>query len=220
MDLAEYRRRYEDQDDAAPGWDAIDSRVEPVYPGQEPKHWGTALKHMLGGPDPLDGISAYECSDGGIDHLHFITYGYTSLYYDDEAVGGDYSRFGFEMTFRLASKLPPTADPIWVCSLLQNIARYVFESKTWFEPYQWIPANGPICVDFDTDLVGLAFLNDPALEAIDSPHGRVEFIQAFGITQSELDSLVETNHSAEALIERHRKTNPFLVTDLTRRDGQ
>jgi hypothetical protein len=219
MDLAEYRRKYGNQDDAAPGWDVISSRLDEVYRGQEPKHWGTIIKHMLGGPDPIDGISAYECTDGGIDHLHFITYGYTSLYYDEKAVGGAYSRFGFEMTFRIASKLPPTDDPIWVCNLLQNLARYVFETGKWFEQYHWIPANGPIRADYNTDIVGLAFLNDPALEPIDSPHGRVEFVQAFGITQSELDNLKDTKHTAESLIEHHRTANPLLITDLSRTDA-
>jgi len=190
MDIVEYKRRYGGQDAAVPGWDAIDSRLHAVYLGQEPKHWGTIIKHMLGGPDPLDGISAYQCADGGINHLHFITYGYTSLYYDEDAVGGEYSRFGFEMTFRLASKLPPPEEPIWVCNLLQNLARYVFKSGRCFEQYHWIPANGPIRLDYDIDIVGLAFLNDPKLEPLDSPHGRVEFIQAFGITQTEREPSV------------------------------
>lgn len=219
MDLEEYKRLYGEQHDAAPGWDAIDSRLDEVYRGQDPKHWGTIIKQMFGGPDPIDGISAYQCSDGEIDHLHFITYGYTSLYYDEESVGGDFSGFGFEMTFRLASRLPPREEPIWVCNLLQNLARYVFESGKWFEPFHWIPANGPIRADYETDIVGLAFLNDPALQAIDSPHGRVEFIQAFGITQRELDSFKDTKHTAESIIEHHRKTNPLLVTALSRQDG-
>lgn len=218
MDLDEYRREYEGKD-ATPGWDAIDSRLHDVYPGQEPKHWGTAIKHMLGGPDPIDGISAYQCFDGDREHLHFCTYGYTSLYYDEEAVGSDYSRFGFEMTFRLATPLPPSEEPIWVCNLLQNIARYVFESGKWFEPYHWIPAGGPIRADYDTDIVGLAFLSDPTIKTVYSPHGRVDFIQAFGITQSELDSFADTKHTAEELIESHRKTNPLLITDLSRKDG-
>ena len=72
---------------------------------------GTVISYMLGGPDPIDGISAYSC-DGDIDHLHFITFGYSSLYYDEESVGGDFRKFGFEMTFRLASNLPPKSDPI------------------------------------------------------------------------------------------------------------
>ena len=219
MDLAEYKAKFGEQEDAAPGWDAIDSRLKPIYGSQEPKHWGTVIKRMLGGPDPLDGISAYECTDGGVDHLHFVTYGYSSLYYDEEAVGGDFSQFGFEMTFRLASQLPSAEEPIWVLNLLQNLARYVFNSGRWFEPYHWIPANGPIRADHETDLVGLAFLRAPRLEAVDSPHGRVEFIQAFGITQSELDGFQDTKKTAEELIELHRSSNPLLVTDLARKNG-
>ena len=218
MDLETYKQMFRGED-AAPGWGAIDSRLKETYGDQEPKHWGTVIKHMLGGPDPLDGISAYECVDGGYKHLHFCTYGYTSLYYDEEAVGGDYSRFGFEMTFRLASELPPSEEPLWVCNLLQNLARYVFDSGRWFEPYHWLPANGPIRADCDTDIVGLAFSRDPTLDPIDSPHGRVEFIQAFGITQTELDSFADTKQTAESLIESHRRSNPLLVTDLSRTDG-
>lgn len=215
MDLTEYKRRFGDQDDAAPGWDAITSRADEVYGGQEPKHWGAAIRYSLGGPDPLDGISAYECQDG-VDHLHFVTYGYTSLYYDEASVGGEFSQYGFEMTFRLASPLPYTEEPLWVCSLLQNIARYVFETNNWFEPYQWLPANGPIRADGDTDIVGLVFLNDPTLSSVDSPHGRVEFIQAFGVTQAELDGLDNSKQTTERLVERHRESNPLLVTDLAR----
>ena len=88
-----------------------------------------------------------------------------------------------------------------------------------FEQYHWIPANGPIRLDYDTDIVRLAFLNDPKLEPLDSPHGRVEFIQAFGITQTELDSLKDIKQDAEEIIERRRKTNPLLVTDLARKNG-
>ncbi len=220
MNLNEYKALYGDRETAAPGWDAIDSRLNEVYPTQEPRHWGTVIKHMLGGPDPLDGISAYQCTGGGIDHLHFVTYGYTSLYYDEEAVGGEYSRYGFEMTFRLASPLPPLEQPTWVCNLLQNIGRYVFQTKKWFEQYHWIPANGPICTDHDTDIVGLAFVNDPTLDPVDSPHGRVEFVQAFGITQRELNTFKDTKQTAEQLVEWHRKRNPLLVTDLSRKDGE
>jgi hypothetical protein len=218
MDLDDYKRRYGGGPPAAPGWDAIDSRLDAIYPGQEPLHWGTLIRHVLGGPDPIDGISAYSCTDGGIDHLHFCTYGYTSLYYDEGAVGGELSRFGFEMTFRLASPLPPTEQPMWACNLLQNLARYVFESGKWFAAGHWIPANGPIRLDYPTDIVGLAFVNDPKLEPVESPHGRVEFVQAFGLSASELEALKAGRETCEQMIERHRATNLLLVTDLSRTD--
>ena len=218
MDLAEYKELYEGED-ATPGWDAIETKLKELYPEQEPKHWGTLIKHMLGGPDPIDGISAYRSKDGGMNHLHFCTYGFTSLYYDEDAVGEEFSRYGFELTFRLKSELPPQEEPMWVCNLLQNLARYVFDSGRWFEPFHWIPANGPIRADFDTNIVGLAFLRDPLLESIQTPHGSVEFIQAFGITQSELNGFQDTKQTAEELIEMHRNNNPLLITDLERRDG-
>lgn len=216
MDINQYRELY-DAEDAAPGWDAIDSQLEKVYGSKEPRHWATLHKAMLGGPDPLDGISAYESNAGGINHLHFCTYGYSELYYNEEAVGKYCSGFGFEMTFRLASPLPPTEEPGWVLNLLQNLARYVFNSGKWFEEYHWIPANGPIRLESETDIVGLAFTLDPELPPIESPHGTVEFIQAFGITSAELASLKAKSRSSQEIIDEQRRLNPMLVTDLGRR---
>jgi suppressor of fused protein SUFU len=216
MNVSQYRELY-DTENAAPGWDAIDSRLKEVYGSQEPRHWATLHKAILGGPDPLEGISAYQSDAGGISHLHFCTYGYSELYYNEEAVGKDFSRFGFEMTFRLASPLPPTEEPNWALNLLQNLARYVFNSGKWFEEYHWIPANGPIRLESETDIVGLAFMLDPELLPIESPHGTVEFIQAFGITSAELASLKEKSRSCRQIIEEQRRSNPMLVTDLARR---
>lgn len=218
MDISQYRELYDANSNPSPGWDAIDSRLKEVYGSQEPRHWGTVPNAMLGGPDPIDGISAYESHAGGISHLHFCTYGYSELYYNEEAVGKDFSGFGFEMTFRLASPLPPIEQPAWVWNLLQNLARYVFNSGKWFEEYHWIPANGPIRLEYETDIVGLAFAYDPELAPIESPHGRVEFIQAFGITRGELASLMAKSRSCEQIIEEQRRSNPMLVTDLGRRD--
>jgi hypothetical protein len=215
MNVEEYRARYADRDDIAPGWEAIDEALRAIYGEQEPKHWATNVPASLGGEDPIDGISSYACRDGG-DHLHFVTYGYSNLYYDDASVGKDFSGFGFEMTFRLKSPLPPAQEPMWVCNLLQNIARYVFKSGKHFQAGQWIPAGGPIRADYPTAIVGLAFLDDPKLDPIDTPHGRVEFVQAFGLTQSEVDALKAKTRTATEIVEAHRATNPLLVTDLDR----
>lgn len=219
LNLEEYKRLYGDQDDATPGWDAINERLTEGYGDQEPKHWGTIIKQMLGGPDPIDGISAYECRDGGRDHLHFVTFGYSILYYDEEAVGNDYSGYGFEMTFRLASDLPPSEEPIWVCNLLQNLAKYVFKTNKIFDAGHWIPANGPIRADGETDIVGLAFAIDPVLQSIESPHGRIDFVQAFGITESELSDLKSKTRTCLQILDEHRSHNPLLITDLARRNA-
>jgi hypothetical protein len=217
MDLDEYRRRYQDTD-IAPGWHAIDEHLESVYDGVEPLHWGTVVPYLLGGPDPLDGISAYPCEDGGINHLHFVTYGYSCLYYDEESIHGPYSQFGFEMTFRLASPLAPREEPMWVCDLLQNIAAQVFKTGQWLTVGQWMPLPQPLSPDGATDIAGLIFFLDLALGAMDSPHGRVEFLQAFGITPSELTSLQNRHRTPEEILDQHRVDNPLLVTDGNHRD--
>jgi suppressor of fused-like protein len=65
-------------DDWAPGWDAIDLALKPTYGDQIPLHWGTAIPRMLGGPDPIDGISAYLRSEP-VSHWHFVTYGFPEV---------------------------------------------------------------------------------------------------------------------------------------------
>lgn len=109
-------------------------------------------------------------------------------------------------------------EPFWAISLMQNLAKYVHTSKKWFEAYHFMSANSPIRLDTDTKLVGVAFAPDPLLGGIDTPNGRVEFLQMVGITQRELDWLREdpTTQRVERLINMMCKDNPLLITDLNR----
>ena len=131
-------------EDAAPGWDAIDEALRPVYGTQEPTHWGTVIPWALGGPDPIRGISAYR-SGRGRPHLHYVTYGFSELY-EKESDDPDVSGFGFELTFRLAraQSAPP---PNFVLGLLQNLGRYVFETGRRFGVGHSMPLNSPIELD-------------------------------------------------------------------------
>jgi len=222
MTLNEYKVLYGAKEDSAPGWDAIDGALKRLYSDQVPRHWATTIPYVLGGPDPLDGISAYETDLGGLHHLHFMSYGYSSLYYDEESVGRDYSQFGFEMTFRLAcpNPTPPDREFAWVCNFFENLARYVFDTKKSFAAGHWIPANGPIRTESETQIVGLVFTEDPLLAPIATPHGRVDFVQGFGVTQEQINALKSKATTVDAIIELHRRTNPLLVTDLRRTDAE
>lgn len=42
-------------DDLSPGWDAISGALGLLYPGQEPRHFGTVISYQFGGSDPLNG---------------------------------------------------------------------------------------------------------------------------------------------------------------------
>lgn len=101
MDLETYRKTYTEDD--AVGWLAIDQAIDKIYGNQESIHFAPIISSMLGGEDPLDGVSVYESTQQA-PHLHFISYGFSQLYYDEEAVGKEFSKFGFELTFRLKGK--------------------------------------------------------------------------------------------------------------------
>lgn len=218
MNRKEYKELYEEED--AVGWLAIDNKVEEIYPKQEPRHYAPPLHYILGGQDPLDGTSIYD-SDKQESHRHFISYGMSELYYNEDAVGGEFSKWGFEFTFRLKPFDEDDEDPTWVIEVMNNLARYVYESQLWFEEYHFIPAKGPIRTETqkEIDIVGLAFVLDPELGKISTPHGEVSFLQMVGITSKELDRLTQDPKisTVKELVDEMRKENPLLITDLLRR---
>ncbi|RYG19331.1 MAG: suppressor of fused domain protein [Chitinophagaceae bacterium] len=214
MNKEDYKKQFTEDD--AVGWLSIDAELDKIYPNQEPQHFGTLIKYMLGGEDPLDGMSVYE-NNAQEPHLHFVSYGLSELYYDEEKAGGEFSKFGFELTFRL--KKEGNEDFHWAMNLMQNLAKYVFQSGKWFEEFHFIPANGPIKLESDTDITALAFVEDPQLGKINTPHGEVTFLQMVGLTTAEYNQLKENpkTYETEKLIVKLKENNPLLITDLNRR---
>ena len=214
MDLDTYKKIFSEED--AVGWDVIDEVVDALYPNQEPTHYDPDFPASLGGDSYLDGISVYQ-SDKQEPHFHFVTYGFSNLYYDEKSAGGDYSGFGFELTFRL--KKTGDKNVTWAINFLQNIAKYVFTSRNYFEPYHVFPANSPIRLDYNTELIAVAFVLDPELGEIETPHGTVQFLQAVGITSKEFQMLKKdfSIGKVEELMGHLRKDNPLLITDLDRK---
>ena len=211
MTLEEYKKQFSEDD--AVGWLSIDKEFDRLYPNQEPKHFAPPIHYMLGGPDPLDGISIYE-STKQTNHFHYVTYGFSELYYDEEKVDGEFSKWGFELTFRLKPFSEDNETPTWVIPLLQNIAKYVFSSGNWFEELHYMPANGPIRLDTETEITALLFVADPEIEKIQTPHGEVTFLQVVGITTAEFEALKENPETAEELVNKLKENNPLLITEL------
>lgn len=218
MTLKEYKQEF-DEDDAV-GWLAIDKQVSKIYGDTEPRHYAPPRHFSIGGTDPIDGTSIYD-SEQQEFHRHFISYGMSELYYNEQAVGNEYSKWGFEFTFRLKPFAEDEEDPLWVIEVMNNLARYVYESQNWFEEYHFVPANGPIRTETESevDIVGLVFALDPELGKIQTPHGEVSFLQMVGITSKELERLKAnpTIGEVEKLVNEMREVNPLLITDLTRK---
>lgn len=219
MTQKEYKNLF-DEDDAV-GWLEIDKVVEGIYGDQKPRHYAPPVHYMLGGEDPLDGVSIYD-SQKDMFHRHLVSYGMSELYYNEEAAGGEFSKWGFEFTFRLKPFAEDGDDPTWVVNLMNNLARYVIKSGKWFEEYHVIPANGPIRLNStaEINIVGVAFVSDPELGKIQTPHGEVSFLQMVGLTANEMNRITSASSAydeVKKVLDEMKTTNPLMITDLLRR---
>lgn len=214
MTLEEYKKIASEQEDWAPGWEAIDEVFAKLYPDQKPAHYATDLvsRAIFGGDQYLDGYSIYQSPNG---YQHLLTYGMTELYTDEEAYGGEWSRWGYEMTIKL--KEDSQEECMWAIDMLSNLARYTFTQKRFFEPLQFVAGNGTsLHIGVDSAITALLIAPDTEAEGMDTVHGRVEFLQVVGITQRELEVLKADPAQAEILVANMKKDNPYLITDMKR----
>lgn len=193
------------------GWDAITQAVLALYPGQtDPIHYAPVLSYRMGGNDPLDGISIY---DGG-SYYHFVTYGFSELY-EKESQHAAYSGLGFELTLKLKKDGIRKRDKEYknICGILQTLARMSFEDGDIFSPEEYIYTGQTTGIDADgsSQITGFLTMED-ALSTMDTPNGKVQFVQLVGATDAELKALVDGNTTVSALLEKL----PDGLTDYTR----
>jgi hypothetical protein len=193
------------------GIDAIAEKLAAVYGPQEPKHWGTVMRYSDGGPDPLDGISAFRAENP--PHWHFVTFGFSELH-DKRSSDKEVSGWGFELSFRVKRRREKESPPEWPLPLLQKLARYVFNTKTPFDHEHYIRWGGPITSLEATKLEALIFAIDPLLGDIDTPNGRLRFLNAIAITAKEHE--FAAREGPEKLLPRVLAQNPLGVIDIKR----
>ena len=182
----------------------IKSKLEMIYGDQEPL-FVSALDF---GDAFLRGFEVYRSENGG-PHWHYISYGFTDI------AGG--SEDGFELTFRL--KQEDESVPQWPFHLMNNIAKYVSSADTGFSPGHYIDCNGPICLPTEgqpgTKLVALGFVVDEELGVLETKHGKLNMLQAIGLTSDELSSLIQW--SGKSFLHQVMMAIPMGVTDLYRK---
>jgi len=142
------------------GWEAIQAKLASIYGDPEPKHWGTVMRYSEGGPDPLDGVSAYRAEHP--PYWHYVTFGFSELY-EKKSSNAELSGWGFELSFRLKRESADTEPPLWPVMMLQNLARYVFKNNSPFDDEHYIAWGRPITSLVPTKLVAMMFRNDPVL---------------------------------------------------------
>ena len=215
MTKEEFLKRLQEDDEYSPGWQAIDDAFEKLYPGQKPDHFGTIItsRAMMGGDEYLDGFSIYTSPKG---YKHLVTYGMTVLYGDEEAFGGEWNGWGYEMTMKL--KEDSTENCKWAINMMSNLARYTYKTERFFEPNQYVKGNGTsLHIGEDSMITALLVVSDTEVEPQMSVYGKTEFMQLVGITESEIQAIIEDPNNVKKLIELMKADgNEDLVTDMRR----
>lgn len=212
MTKEEFLAKMEADSDWAPGWQAIDEVFQALYPGQEPLHLASVSRAVFGGNCFLDGCSIYR----GDGYCHLVTYGMSELYAEPEALGGQWSRWGYEMTMKLLETDPENCR--WAVDLLANLARYTYTQKRFLEPWQYINdgTGRPLRAGSDCTLTALITVPDTQAAGVDTLYGRLDFIQLVGITGEEASRL-STREDVRTLAEELSRTSCLLVTDTNRK---
>lgn len=95
-----------DDEEHAPGWDAIDAAPARIYGSQPPRHAGYHTPRGSAG-SALQGCSA--CAADG--HWHYISYGLSELCLPAPDADRQVSGWGFEPGHRLDLRAPVTGYP-------------------------------------------------------------------------------------------------------------
>lgn len=194
------------------GWDDITDAFSKIYKTQEPKHYAPIIKYNVGGNDPLDGISVYDAGD----YYHFVTYGFSEIY--EKENDSEISGFGFELTYKLKKREGIDEEEIR-CFLvfLQDIARYVFETKNIFKINDYIYTGQTYGIDANhvSNIVAFIVIKDNLIGTINSTNGKIEFLQLVGITLDELNQIKDKVKPKEEVIANILKKYGD-ITDLER----
>jgi len=210
-----------------PGVTAIYQTLKKIYPDQPNPLQVTALvKYWLNGPDPLDYVSMY--ANNGNPHLgihphwHYVSCGLSDLHGDGRvhSVGENDgpSGYGFELTFRLRRNPDETSPPTWPAQLMQELAKYVFNSDACLCDSDFFTWNAAL--DYQNDFIEqILIVNDPQLSSINAPFGYINFYQIVGICNDELHAVQQWNgHGIINLMKNMPETGgQWLVTDMERR---
>lgn len=215
MTKEEFLIRLNEDEEYSPGWQAIDDAFEKLYPGQNPDHFGTIMtsRAIFNGDEYLDGFSVYSSPKG---YKHLVSYGMTVLYGDEEAFGGEWNGWGYEMTMKLKEK--DTESCMWAIDMMSNLARYTYKTGRFFEPNQYVKGSGTsLHIGTDSLITALLLVNDTEAEPQTSVYGKTEFIQLVGITESEIQAIIDDRNNIPRLIELMKADgNEDLVTDMSR----
>lgn len=205
----------EDVNNTVPSWEAITEAFEQAHPrlrGQEPACYHPFIPWSLGGDSPLDTIVVYDAED----YYYFLTCGFSEPF-SQPVEGREESGYGFELTVRL--KKAPLKDAEkekrGMAGILQSLAALTFGEGEIYQPFEYIYTGQQTGLDAEaaSKLTGFVTIPDSAGK-INTPDGTVQFVQLIGMTDGELQAVMNQEFTVSQLVQRLGQT----LTDYGRQE--
>lgn len=140
-----------------------------------------------------------------------MTYGLSEIYEketDDEEISG----YGMEFTFKLKKDHYENEENEikCICGILQAIARITFTKGEIFNAFEYLYAGQTAGIDSrqKSNITGFITVPDDKFKEIDTPNGKVSFVEFIGATDRELKAIKNKEIRVKELYEK-------LGTDVT-----
>lgn len=190
----------------APGWDALANAFAAIYPGRPTKWWehnGVHRMHERRDPpeNPLEAVAIYDPGP----FWHFVSFGMSDLYTKESE--GDWSGFGYELTFRIA-KDESDKPPLWPVEVMVSLAKAAYKGEAFVLGHTI--KTGPIDGQKETPLTALLVVQDPAIQILETPHGKVSLFLLIGVEEHVRKRALDLG--MEAILGEILAENPELVT--------
>jgi suppressor of fused-like protein len=163
-----------------PGRHAINDALDRLYPKEHDFRSAVAAKpgeHEA----PLAEVVAYRATKP-VPHWHYVTYGLSELgakTSKDPSLSG----FGVEYTLRLVDDAKE--PPVWPMNLLRWVATRVWETHQPFDPGHSANLPGGMLDTVSPDVEGLGFTTDADLGPLETPNGKVTFVNVVPLAHRE-----------------------------------
>lgn len=207
----------EDYPVKAPGWEALDRVGQTIYRGQTPHQFASQTGYDLGSENPLPAICVWEAPNP--EHWHYVTYGLTELF-EKSSPDPDVSGFGFEVTVRIPRADGERTPPTWPIRMLQGIGHYALSGHGGLDTGHMIDLGGPLAPaaagDEPSTLTAVVAVPDALFGKVDTQFGSILFLQLFGITAKELESMQAW--PMERRVGLVREVEPVGITRVERGD--
>jgi len=190
----------------APGWDALEKAFAALYPGRSPKWWehnGVHRMHERRDPpeNPLEAVALYDSGS----FWHFVSFGMSDLYAKESE--GDWSGFGYEFTFRIG-KDGSDKPPLWPVEVMVSLAKAAYKGEAFVLGHTI--KTGPIDGQKETPLTALLVVQDPAIQLVETPHGKVSLFLLIGVEEHVRKRALDLG--VDAILGEILAGNPELVT--------